>query len=91
MLLPIIARGLVENLAWLHMHRKNIYLVFQFESCCVCSAEESLDFGALLSRPNSEILQLRVEDLVKEYFQTAEKVCSLSVCVKDTDKSSVVS
>ncbi|KAG1935275.1 double-strand break repair protein MRE11 [Pimephales promelas] len=41
--------------------------------------EESLDFGALLSRPNSEILQLRVEDLVKEYFQTAEKNVQLSL------------
>ncbi|CAM4556794.1 unnamed protein product [Leuciscus chuanchicus] len=41
--------------------------------------EESLDFGALLSRPNSEVLQLRVEDLVKEYFQTAEKNVQLSL------------
>ncbi|KAL1259981.1 hypothetical protein QQF64_007808, partial [Cirrhinus molitorella] len=35
--------------------------------------EEGMDFEALLSRPTSEVLQLRVEDLVKEYFQTAEK------------------
>ncbi|XP_077063720.1 double-strand break repair protein MRE11 isoform X3 [Siphateles boraxobius] len=41
--------------------------------------EEGLDFGALLSRPNSEVLQLRVEDLVKEYFQTAEKNVQLSL------------
>lgn len=40
-----------------------------------CFAEEGMDFEALLSRPASDVLQLRVEDLVKEYFQTAEKVC----------------
>lgn len=56
------------------MHRKNLNLIFEFELCCVCSAEEGVDFGALLSRPTSEVLQLRVEDLVKEYFQMAEKV-----------------
>lgn len=42
-----------------------------------------MDFEALLSRPASEVLQLRVEDLVKEYFQTAEKVCMLSGFIKD--------
>ncbi|XP_067306153.1 double-strand break repair protein MRE11 [Pseudorasbora parva] len=41
--------------------------------------EEGMDFGALLSRPASEVLQLRVEDLVKEYFQTAEKNVQLSL------------
>ncbi|XP_051963070.1 double-strand break repair protein MRE11 isoform X2 [Xyrauchen texanus] len=41
--------------------------------------EEGMDFGALLSRPSSEVLQLRVEDLVKEYFQTAEKNVQLSL------------
>lgn len=41
--------------------------------------EEGMDFGALLSRPTSEVLQLRVEDLVKEYFQTAEKNVQLSL------------
>ncbi|XP_067221444.1 double-strand break repair protein MRE11 isoform X5 [Chanodichthys erythropterus] len=41
--------------------------------------EEGVDFGALLSRPTSEVLQLRVEDLVKEYFQTAEKNVQLSL------------
>ncbi len=34
-----------------------------------------MDFEAIFSRPTSEVLQLRVEDLVKEYFQKAEKVC----------------
>uniref|UniRef100_A0A673HGE9 Double-strand break repair protein MRE11 n=1 Tax=Sinocyclocheilus rhinocerous TaxID=307959 RepID=A0A673HGE9_9TELE len=51
--------------------------------------EECMDFEALLSRPTSEVLQLRVEDLVKEYFQTAEKVCILYMCVEDADQSLV--
>ncbi|KAI2655998.1 Double-strand break repair protein MRE11 [Labeo rohita] len=38
-----------------------------------------MDFEALLSHPTSEVLQLRVEDLVKEYFQTAEKNVRLSL------------
>ncbi|KAB5535408.1 hypothetical protein PHYPO_G00117350 [Pangasianodon hypophthalmus] len=41
--------------------------------------EESIDFDMLLSRPSSDVLQLRVEDLVKEYFQTAEKNMQLSL------------
>ncbi|XP_035384544.1 double-strand break repair protein MRE11 isoform X3 [Electrophorus electricus] len=41
--------------------------------------DEGIDFEALLSRPSSEVLQLRVEDLVKEYFQTAEKNMQLSL------------
>ncbi|XP_066508525.1 double-strand break repair protein MRE11-like [Hoplias malabaricus] len=41
--------------------------------------EEAIDFDALLSRPSSEVLQLRVEDLVQEYFQTAEKNMQLSL------------
>ncbi|XP_028817457.1 double-strand break repair protein MRE11 isoform X2 [Denticeps clupeoides] len=38
---------------------------------------DHMDFDALLSRPSSDVLTLRVEDLVKEYFQTAEKSLSL--------------
>lgn len=41
--------------------------------------EEDMDFEAILSRPTSEVLQLRVEDLVKEYFQKAEKNVQLSL------------
>ncbi|XP_043114338.1 double-strand break repair protein MRE11 isoform X1 [Puntigrus tetrazona] len=41
--------------------------------------EEGMDFEAILSRPTSEVLQLRVEDLVKEYFQKAEKNVQLSL------------
>ncbi|MCI4390479.1 hypothetical protein PGIGA_G00123110 [Pangasianodon gigas] len=41
--------------------------------------KESIDFDMLLSRPSSDVLQLRVEDLVKEYFQTAEKNMQLSL------------
>ncbi|KAL7851709.1 hypothetical protein AOLI_G00220650 [Acnodon oligacanthus] len=41
--------------------------------------EEAIDFDMLLSRPSLEVLQLRVEDLVKEYFQTAEKNMQLSL------------
>ncbi|XP_059370843.1 double-strand break repair protein MRE11 [Carassius carassius] len=41
--------------------------------------EEGMDFAAILSRPTSEVLQLRVEDLVKEYFQKAEKNVQLSL------------
>uniref|UniRef100_A0A8C3JNM6 Double-strand break repair protein n=1 Tax=Calidris pygmaea TaxID=425635 RepID=A0A8C3JNM6_9CHAR len=36
--------------------------------------ENDLNFGKLVSRPASEGMTLRVEDLVKQYFQTAEKV-----------------
>uniref|UniRef100_A0A8B9K256 Double-strand break repair protein n=1 Tax=Astyanax mexicanus TaxID=7994 RepID=A0A8B9K256_ASTMX len=46
---------------------------------CVYVAEEAIDFDMLLSRPSADILQLRVEDLVKEYFQTAEKNMQLSL------------
>lgn len=53
----------------------------------VCPAEEGMDFESLLSRPASEVLQLRVEDLVKEYFQTAEKVRMLFGFIKDTAPS----
>ncbi|XP_016138668.1 double-strand break repair protein MRE11 isoform X1 [Sinocyclocheilus grahami] len=41
--------------------------------------EEGMDFEAILSHPTSEVLQLRVEDLVKEYFQKAEKNVQLSL------------
>ncbi|XP_062843975.1 double-strand break repair protein MRE11 [Trichomycterus rosablanca] len=41
--------------------------------------EEGIDFEMLLSRPSADVLQLRVEDLVKEYFQTAEKNMQLSL------------
>ncbi|KAF5908997.1 double-strand break repair protein MRE11 isoform X1, partial [Clarias magur] len=41
--------------------------------------EESIDFDLLLSRPSTDVMQLRVEDLVKEYFQTAEKNMQLSL------------
>uniref|UniRef100_A0AAR2JN96 Double-strand break repair protein MRE11 n=1 Tax=Pygocentrus nattereri TaxID=42514 RepID=A0AAR2JN96_PYGNA len=43
------------------------------------SKDNAIDFDMLLSRPSSEVLQLRVEDLVKEYFQTAEKNMQLSL------------
>ncbi|XP_010704414.1 double-strand break repair protein MRE11 isoform X3 [Meleagris gallopavo] len=36
--------------------------------------DNDLNFGKLFSRPASEGVTLRVEDLVKQYFQTAEKV-----------------
>ncbi|KAM4682451.1 double-strand break repair protein MRE11 isoform 4-T5 [Amazona ochrocephala] len=36
--------------------------------------DNDLNFGKLVSRPASEGMTLRVEDLVKQYFQTAEKV-----------------
>ncbi|XP_074996252.1 double-strand break repair protein MRE11 isoform X5 [Calonectris borealis] len=35
--------------------------------------DSDLNFGKLVSRPASEGMTLRVEDLVKQYFQTAEK------------------
>ncbi|KAM6290551.1 double-strand break repair protein MRE11 isoform 2-T2 [Porphyrio hochstetteri] len=38
-----------------------------------------LNFGKLVSRPASEGMTLRVEDLVKQYFQTAEKKVQLSL------------
>ncbi|XP_061847418.1 double-strand break repair protein MRE11 isoform X2 [Colius striatus] len=41
--------------------------------------ENDLNFGKLVSRPASEGMTLRVEDLVKQYFQTAEKKVQLSL------------
>ncbi|XP_042314154.1 double-strand break repair protein MRE11 isoform X2 [Sceloporus undulatus] len=36
--------------------------------------EDEINFGKLVHKPTSEGTTLRVEDLVKQYFQTAEKV-----------------
>ncbi|NXC48353.1 MRE11 protein, partial [Penelope pileata] len=41
--------------------------------------DSDLSFGKLFSRPTSEGMTLRVEDLVKQYFQTAEKKVQLSL------------
>ncbi|XP_023648310.2 double-strand break repair protein MRE11 [Paramormyrops kingsleyae] len=41
--------------------------------------EESINFDDLLSRTSADVLQLRVEDLVKQYFETAEKNVQLSL------------
>ncbi|NXW37534.1 MRE11 protein, partial [Phaetusa simplex] len=41
--------------------------------------DNDLNFGRLVSRPASEGMTLRVEDLVKQYFQTAEKKVQLSL------------
>ncbi|KFO94723.1 Double-strand break repair protein MRE11, partial [Buceros rhinoceros silvestris] len=41
--------------------------------------ENNFNFGKLVSRPASEGMTLRVEDLVKQYFQTAEKKVQLSL------------
>lgn len=41
---------------------------------CFSVLDNDLNFGKLVSRPTAEGMTLRVEDLVKQYFQTAEKV-----------------
>ncbi|XP_061199722.1 double-strand break repair protein MRE11 isoform X3 [Neopsephotus bourkii] len=41
--------------------------------------DNDLNFGSLFSRPASDGMTLRVEDLVKQYFQTAEKKVQLSL------------
>lgn len=41
---------------------------------CFSILDNDLNFGKLVSRPTAEGMTLRVEDLVKQYFQTAEKV-----------------
>ncbi|KAM6316576.1 double-strand break repair protein MRE11 [Aegotheles albertisi] len=41
--------------------------------------DSDINFGKLVSRPASEGMTLRVEDLVKQYFQTAEKKVQLSL------------
>ncbi|XP_068786561.1 double-strand break repair protein MRE11 isoform X3 [Struthio camelus] len=41
--------------------------------------DSDLNFGKLVGRPASEGMTLRVEDLVKQYFQTAEKKVQLSL------------
>lgn len=38
------------------------------------SVGEEMNFGKLITKPAAEGATLRVEDLVKQYFQTAEKV-----------------
>ncbi|KAJ8410870.1 hypothetical protein AAFF_G00188270 [Aldrovandia affinis] len=40
---------------------------------------DSINFDELLSHTSSEVMQLRVEDLVKQYFETAEKNVQLSL------------
>ncbi|CAH6777443.1 double-strand break repair protein MRE11 [Phodopus roborovskii] len=40
---------------------------------------EEINFGKLITKPPSEGTTLRVEDLVKQYFQTAEKNVQLSL------------
>ncbi|CAO2636097.1 Double-strand break repair protein MRE11 [Lemmus lemmus] len=40
---------------------------------------EEINFGQLITKPASEGTTLRVEDLVKQYFQTAEKNVQLSL------------
>ncbi|XP_032151635.1 double-strand break repair protein MRE11 isoform X1 [Sapajus apella] len=40
---------------------------------------EEINFGKLITKPSSEGTTLRVEDLVKQYFQTAEKNVQLSL------------
>ncbi|XP_042314153.1 double-strand break repair protein MRE11 isoform X1 [Sceloporus undulatus] len=41
--------------------------------------EDEINFGKLVHKPTSEGTTLRVEDLVKQYFQTAEKKVQLSL------------
>ncbi|XP_066476357.1 double-strand break repair protein MRE11 isoform X1 [Tiliqua scincoides] len=41
--------------------------------------EDEINFGKLVHKPASEGTTLRVEDLVKQYFQTAEKKVQLSL------------
>ncbi|XP_032846764.2 double-strand break repair protein MRE11 isoform X2 [Tyto alba] len=41
--------------------------------------DNDLNFGKLVTRPAPEGMTLRVEDLVKQYFQTAEKKVQLSL------------
>ncbi|KAJ6664935.1 hypothetical protein lerEdw1_005907 [Lerista edwardsae] len=41
--------------------------------------EDEINFGKLVRKPASEGTTLRVEDLVKQYFQTAEKKVQLSL------------
>ncbi|XP_068001601.1 double-strand break repair protein MRE11 isoform X1 [Melanerpes formicivorus] len=41
--------------------------------------DSDINFGRLVARPASEGMTLRVEDLVKQYFQTAEKKVQLSL------------
>ncbi|KAJ8256735.1 hypothetical protein COCON_G00188870 [Conger conger] len=40
---------------------------------------EDIDFDLILNRTSSDVMQLRVEDLVKQYFETAEKNVQLSL------------
>ncbi|MBN3306762.1 MRE11 protein, partial [Amia calva] len=41
--------------------------------------DENINFDQLVNRTSSEVMQLRVEDLVKQYFETAEKSVHLSL------------
>ncbi|KAJ7995330.1 hypothetical protein DPEC_G00243430 [Dallia pectoralis] len=54
-----------------------IHFIRQKEYKAKVKDEDDVDFGQLLSQSSSE--SLRVEDLVKEYFRTAEKTMQLSL------------
>lgn len=54
-----------------------VHFIRQKEYKAKVKGEEDVDFGQLLSHSSTE--GLRVEDLVKEYFQTAEKTVQLSL------------
>ncbi|XP_069495367.1 double-strand break repair protein MRE11 isoform X1 [Ambystoma mexicanum] len=58
---------------------KDIIHFFRHKEQKFKKGEEEINFGKLLTRPVSESSTLRVEDLVKQYFQTAEKNVQLSL------------
>ncbi|XP_053507567.1 double-strand break repair protein MRE11 isoform X3 [Ictalurus furcatus] len=51
--------------------------------------EEITDFSLLLSRPSFNVQHLRVEDLVKTYFQTAEKNMQMSLLTEQAMSKAV--
>ncbi|XP_017351314.1 double-strand break repair protein MRE11 [Ictalurus punctatus] len=51
--------------------------------------EEITDFSLLLSRPSFNMQHLRVEDLVKTYFQTAEKNMQMSLLTEQAMSKAV--
>uniref|UniRef100_A0A8C9TER3 Double-strand break repair protein n=1 Tax=Scleropages formosus TaxID=113540 RepID=A0A8C9TER3_SCLFO len=58
---------------------KDVVHFVRHRECKDAKDEENINFDELLSRASAEVMQLRVEDLVKQYFATAEKNMQLSL------------
>ncbi|XP_006628191.1 double-strand break repair protein MRE11 [Lepisosteus oculatus] len=58
---------------------KDIIHFFRHRDAKDGKGDENINFDQLVSRTSSEVMQLRVEDLVKQYLETAERNVQLSL------------